>query len=222
MDIKNLKMNENIAELYGAMIGDGCLSRYFSNYDKRVKFCTLLTGHTHDEPYYRKALQSILKKEFDVVGYIRFKRKDNVTRFETMSKKVFDFFKNFGFPIGLKKRLVIPDIIIEDDKLSLSCVRGIFDTDGSIYRRYSKNYKRHTKLYNYQVIQIKLNSKIVIRQIKKILERNNIKTNKIICDKKSFVLRITNQKEIFKFIDKVKPNNKYHIERFLNNINSQE
>ena len=56
--------------------------------------------------------------------------------------------------------------------------------------------------------------------IKQILEKNSIKTTKIGRDKKSFVLRITDQKEIHKFMKTIKPHNKYHIERYLNNINS--
>lgn len=214
-----MEINEGLAEYYGAMIGDGCLSRYFANYDKRWKHCVLMTGHTHDEPYYKKNLQKISIKDFNVKGYIRFRKDQNVTRFEIYDKGVFNFFKNLGFPIGLKKKLFIPKKILGSQKLSIACVRGIFDTDGSIYSRYSKKYKNHTKLYNYyKVIQFRLISKKIIKQIKEILNENNIYTTKIGIDKNSFVLRITHQEEIHKFMRIVKPSNNYHMERYLNNI----
>ena len=93
INLKNIKISEGLAEFYGAMIGDGCLSKYYANYDKRDKFCVLLTGHTHDEPYYREAIRPIFFEEFGINGCIRFKKKDNVVRFETTTKRIFDFLK---------------------------------------------------------------------------------------------------------------------------------
>lgn len=204
------------------MIGDGCLSRYFSNYSKKEVFCLLLTGHTHDLQYYKEALQPIFFREFGIKGCIRLRKDCNATRFETNSKRIFKMFRGLGFPSGLKNTLTIPKSILSNNDLSIACIRGIFDTDGSIYRRYSKKYKNHSKVYNYLVIQFRLNSERILKQIKKILEKNSIKTTKIGEYKRSFVLRITNQKEINKFIEVVKPNNKHHIKRYLKAVYSQE
>jgi DNA-binding transcriptional regulator WhiA len=212
-------MNEGLAELYGAMIGDGCLSQYYSNYDKRQRYCLLLTGHTHDEPYYRKTIRAISIKAFGTKGCIRFRKKDNTVRFEILKKTIFDFIRNFGFPIGLKNNLNIPNKILSKNRLSLACVRGIFDTDGSIYKRYSKKYKNHVRLYDYQVIQFKLKSEQIIKQIKGILNKNNIRTTRIGASMNTFVVRITDQKEIKKFMETVRPSNHYHTERYLNSTN---
>ena len=93
LNSKKIKINESLAEYYGAMIGDGCLTKYFVNYYQKWKYCTLMTGHTHDEPYYRNTLQKISIKEFNIKGYIRFRKDENVTRFEIYTKEVFNFFK---------------------------------------------------------------------------------------------------------------------------------
>lgn len=209
-------INSDFAELFGAMIGDGCLSKYYSNYDNRFKYCVLITGHTHDELYFRNTIRPIFKKLFGINGCIRFKKSDNVTRFETISKRIFDNFVKFGFPVGLKKSLFIPQEILQTNDYALSCVRGIFDTDGSIYFRYSKQYSGHTKRYDYKNIEFKMNSYEVINSIKNILCDNGITTTNIRKNKNSFVLKITNQKSVFKFREMVRPNNPYHIERFLN------
>ena len=211
-------MDEKLAELYGALMGDGCLSLYYSNFDKRKRFCTLFTGHTHDEPYYRNKLQPILLNVFKTKGYIQFRKKSNAVLFLSLKKDVFNYFKNSNFPIGKKKYLKIPKNILINNNFSLSCIRGIFDTDGSIYRRYSKPYKNHSKTYKYQVIQFKMNSEKTIKQVKTILTKNNINTNKIIKDKNSFVLRITEQQSIKDFFNIIKPNNDYHTERYLNSL----
>jgi hypothetical protein len=212
-----IEISEGLAEFYGAMIGDGCLSKYFARYDQRWRFCLLLTGHTHDGHYYKEILRPIFIEEFGTKGYIQFRSKDNVVRFLTLSKRIFKFFEGMDFPVGKKENLRIPSQMFSSESTSLACVRGIFDTDGSVYRRYSKKYKKHARLYNYLVVQFKMNSVEVIRQIKSILERNNIKTNNIIRDGKSFVLRITEQKGIHKFMELIKPSNKHHIERYLKN-----
>ncbi len=214
--IKNFKISEGLAELYGAMIGDGCLSHYFSNCDKKDKFCFLITGHTHDEPYFRTIIQPILFKEFGIKGCIRFKKKDNVTRFETLSKRVFSFFEKLGFPVGLKGNLDIPNEILSDNQLALACVRGIFDTDGSIYSRYSKQYPSHRKKYNYKNIEFKMNSQNVIFRIKEVLDSNGIKTTNIRKNRKAHVLNIINQQSVNLFFKLVNPSNPYHKERFLN------
>jgi hypothetical protein len=213
--IIKMKINEDIAEFYGALIGDGCLSRYYSNYDKRNCQILLFTGHTHDAPYYKERLQPILIKEFEKKGYIQFRKDYNVVRFETKSKDVFNFFEKLGFPVGLKGNLSIPKVIFNNKSLSLASIRGIFDTDGSIYKRYSKKYKNHSKKYNYKNIQFKMNSSNVIYQIKNILDRIEIQTSNIRKDGNSYVLTIHNQKSIKKFFEIVKPSNPYHTERFL-------
>jgi len=213
-----IKINEGLAEIYGALIGDGCLSQYPTKDRNNPKKVILFTGHlSHDFDYYVKIIRPIFIKEFNTKGYIYKREKYNCIRYVLSNNVAFEFFKKSGFPIGKKLKLGIPRSILLENKKSISCVRGIFDTDGSIYQRYSKKYKNHAKHYNYHVIQFKMNSKEVIKQIKLILENNNIKTNKIIKDKKCYVLRITNQKEIDKFMQLIKPNNRYHRERYLNN-----
>lgn len=149
------------------------------------------------------------------------REKYNCVRYIISSKVLFNFFKNLNFPIGKKNKLSIHKSIIKNNRNALACVRGIFNTDGTIYRRYSKQYSNHSKLYNYAIIQIKLKSKKVITQIKGILNKNRIKTTKIgNIDNKYFVIRITDQNEIKKFIDIIKPSNEYHLKRYINILNS--
>jgi len=213
----NLIMNKGLAEVYGAMLGDGCLSTYYSNFNQKQNFCTLITGHTHDLMYYEKIIRPIFIREFGTKCYLRVRTERNAILLITLKKSVFNFFTKYGFRAGKKKEIKIPKIIFQNKLLSKSCVRGIFDTDGSVYRRYSKKYNRHKRIYKHLVIQFKMNSEILIKQIKKVLGSNKINTTRITTEKKSFVLRITEQKSVHLFMKAFKPNNPYHTERYLNN-----
>lgn len=213
-----MRMNVRLAELFGAMMGDGCLSLINNKSENRKRKIALLTGHLkHDYNYYTRVIQPIVKENFKINGYIKKREKRNCIYYE-IGGVVFDFLNNEGFPIGLKTKLFIPQKILRKRQLARACVRGIFNTAGTIYRRYRKKYNKHPKIYNYQVIQFKLNSKRTIKQIKGVLDRININSNRIIRDKKSYVLRITDQTGIKKFMEKIRPSNNYHVERYINHI----
>lgn len=208
-------MNERLAEFVGAMIGDGCLSVINSKTEKRHRKEARLTGNLqHDCAYYEEIIRPTVQ-EFGINGYLQKRPKRNCVYF-VMGAPVFDFLASLGFPIGKKYDLKIPDIIFYDRNFSRACVRGIFNTDGSIYRRYSKRYQNHPRYYDYFVIQFKMNSLTVIEQIKEILSSFGINTNNIIAESSAFVLRITNQQDIAKFMNTVQPSSKYHVERYLN------
>jgi hypothetical protein len=68
-------------------------------------------------------------------------------RFRINSKAWVEWLKIKGVPAGrAKSRTAIPDLIFADQRLLKSCIRGVFDTDGSVYfdRRpmYTKPYPR--------------------------------------------------------------------------------
>jgi len=106
-------------------------------------------------------------------------------------------------PIGYKTNKVsIPNKILNSTKLSIACLRGIFNTDGSVYRMYSKMYAGQHKFYaNYAVVEIKIKSEILIHQIESILIRLKFHPNKVRKDKTgAFLIRLTSQTEIERFI----------------------
>lgn len=209
--------NEELAELYGAMLGDGCLCLWRRKNRPTDAIVMILTGHLHDYEYYTKIIQPIINKFFSVKGYLRFRNEDNAIELRVVSRSVAFFFEAGGFPIGLKgNKLKMPDEIITDARFRIACLRGIFDTDGSVYSRYSKKYKNHPRHYDYKVVQIKMNARDLLVQIKEILELSGIRSNRIIRDGlRAYALRITRQSDIEQFFTIIKPSNKYHVERYL-------
>lgn len=192
------------------------MSMVNSRSEKRIRKTALLTGHLfHDYEYYEKVIRPIVKREFGVEGYLKKRVKRNCVYF-VMGNPIFDFLQKAGFPVGKKLQLRIPEVILQNLEFSKACIRGIFNTDGSIYSRYSKQYAQHTRLYDYLVIQFKLNSKEVLEQIRSTFEQVGISANQIISERNSYVLRITRQKDIDKFIEVIRPSNMYHVERYIN------
>jgi hypothetical protein len=122
-------------------------------------------------------------------------------------------------PVGKKYiGLKIPEVIMENPQLATACLRGILDTEGCIYRRYSKKYARHPKEYNYLVIQLKMKTKKVVMQISEILTMAGISHNRLIQNGGCFVLRITSQRSVTKFIKTIgfrNPKNLNRLKRFL-------
>ena len=211
-------ISPSLAEVYGALIGDGCLSTFYSTYRKKQLYLVMLTGHTHDFKYYQETIMPIFIKEFGTKGYLahRGEKRGNCIDYVFWSKRIFSWFNDVGFPVGKKIRLSIPKDIKNNNNLAIACVRGIFDTDGSIYSRYSKQYKNHLKKYNYKNISFKMNSLEVIIQIKEILEKNGIRVSNIRKSEEAYVLTIHHQNSVKLFFELVKPSNPYHRERFLN------
>jgi len=196
-------MHKDLAEVTGALIGDGCLSKYWSKSEKLWRYEVAFTGNKNEYSYYSDFVQPVIKNEFGQKGYL-YKRKDGYTRYHIKSKKVFSYFKSLQIPIGKKStKLTIPTGIIKNQKLAIACLRGIMDTDGSIYRRYNKKYNKHSKIYDYQVIQLKMKSKKVIEQARKVLAKTGIKSNKITENGGCYLTRVTSQKDVKIFIEKI-------------------
>lgn len=215
-----MQLSKGLAEVVGAFIGDGCLSN-FKNHGQR-KTCIAFAGNwKNDEEYYRKIIVPILNKQFNCSKKYYRGKKDNTLRYALHGKKIVNFFIGLGMPVGLKgNRIKIPKEILKDEKLILACVRGIFNTDGSVYSRYSKKYSMHARAYrNYAVVQFKMKNWKVISQIKNTLEKYGIKVNRITQVLNCRVIRITEQISVKKFIDLIGFTHPYHEKRYFDIVN---
>lgn len=120
-----ITIDENLAELTGAYLGDGTLTDYFIRISGDKRF---------DLPYF-KYLAGLTEKTFGLKPKIRAEQFRNQLYLEIRSKLICDYFKNaFGFKVGdkIRNKTVIPEIILNNRKLFLACLRGLMDTDGSV------------------------------------------------------------------------------------------
>jgi len=118
-----------IAELFGAYLGDGTLTKYFMR----------IAGDKRLDKYYFIYLSGLIKKNFGLSSTIKeISLSTNQLCLEIRSKRFVDYFRHvFQLKIGNKIRnsSKIPEFIIEDKELAKACLRGLMDTDGSFSRR---------------------------------------------------------------------------------------
>ena len=90
------------------------------------------------------------------------------------SKDVFMYFmKELGLIYGRGKcsKVQIPNIFYDDKKHILRLVRGIFDTDGTIFT------SKKPGVLKYPTIELTTTSQVLANQIKKILSENGFRAN---------------------------------------------
>lgn len=119
--------NVEFAELYGALLGDGCV---YSNFNS---FC--ITGNADLDEEYIGYLSDLCNSVFNIDPKIHFQSEETVVRLTLNSRKIARFLIDTGFPLGKKKNKDFspPENLFENKKFLSACVRGLFDTDGGIY-----------------------------------------------------------------------------------------
>lgn len=104
--------------------------------------------HHRDDEDYTNFVVALIKKLFGIVPAV-YHREVRSVRTVTISSRAFVVFCNqdFNFQIGnkMRQRIDIPNWIKRDQKFSLACMRGLFDTDGSVViHRYWVGGKRYS------------------------------------------------------------------------------
>lgn len=163
--IPNVKinLNKNVCEFYGALMGDGCLSKCKVN--RWYRYYIIFTGHKQlDKDYHENYLNNLIKKEFQIKPYIQLIKNVNARKMTLFNISLFKELKKLGFPVGKKgQKLKIPNRLLKLPwNLKKYLIRGIFDTDGCISARKDEGYK-------YPHIIITTSSKPLLGQLYKLL-----------------------------------------------------
>jgi hypothetical protein len=117
------ELDKHLAEVIGAFIGDGCLSKYYIKERREWREVLLFTGSwKNDSAYYEEVIQPIIEKNFEAKCELYHRKDDDTIRFRSYDKKIISFFLDLGFNFGSKTENVkIPDIIINDLMLAKAC-----------------------------------------------------------------------------------------------------
>jgi DNA-binding CsgD family transcriptional regulator len=150
--IKILKsINNELSELLGILSGDGHISK--TNYEVSV------SGNLREgKDYMTKHVKGLFEKLFWCHVRIYEYRPNNNIKCIVNSKMLVEFLnKIYGLPIGKKKnRLHIPTQIMHNKSHIKNYLRGLFDTDGSVYKRRKKDL----------VISIIARDKVFLEEVK--------------------------------------------------------
>ena len=158
------QMNNDLWELFGVFLGDGCISKTFSKYENRWLYLSILTGHMKDDlDYYDSRILPILKLFNCKAGY-QFRPEYNVITIRINNKKIFTFLKNLGMPVGKKKDKlrISKEIFFSSKETKAAVLRGLLDTDGHMFARKDEGYR-------YPYIKITSASRLFRKDIKKLI-----------------------------------------------------
>ena len=195
--------SNDLAEFMGICLGDG----YVSNYQ------SCITLNSVADILYIPYVIALASKLFPEANISTFKRKDNAVDIRINSKIVADFLKKNGI-IANKK--IIPFWITNNFDYRKNCMKGLFDTEGSIsFKKYSS--KRGIMLYkqlNFRNIDIK-----IMTFVRDILVELGLKPTMTL--KKS--LYLSNDQSIAVFREQIGFGNpKLHQRSLIHNINAYD
>ncbi len=158
----------DLAEFWGIMTGDGFANYYKENED----YMLAIAGHKkHDYDYHSNYIRPLILKLFRITPsfYIA---KNQETLYTTLrSKALITFLSEYGFPLGKKVNIRIPNWIYEKDEYMSAFLRGLADTD------FSLTFKNKGHGHNYPVIRAAFKGKLLVKGVEGILESFGISFN---------------------------------------------
>lgn len=144
-----------LAEFIGIMLGDGNMSNYQAS----------ITLDLKRDLNYSHFIYNLINNLFQVKPSV-YERFDYSTRIIVISSiDLIEFLTHKGLVVGnkMKQNIKIPKWILKNKNWQASCIRGLFDTDGSIYL---DKHKTKGKIYKNLGMVFTSHSGLLLRDIK--------------------------------------------------------
>jgi hypothetical protein len=206
-------LSRELAEEIGIHIGDGSL--FFRKKENHYDYVVCLSG---EEESYKDYVIKLVKKIYGILpSYIDTDRIKNSINIEYNSKLLFLWKKSLGLPVGHKNEIIIPKFI-SNSSFVVDCLRGIFDTDGSI------TFKKKNDIYHtYPVLKIDNKSPKLVLQINSLLKKIGINSsfelNRPHTSSRGSIthvstIYISGRSNLIKWFSLVSPKNEIHISKY--------
>lgn len=162
--------NPILAEFFGIMTGDGCLSNTGKRKGSGNKYWLYICGHKFDDRQHYGKISKMIESLFNKKVNIGERKKENAIFIRFSNKEIFHRLVELGFPVGEKYgKIDIPGWILAEKENSISFLRGLFDTDGSFVLS-----KQHRKIPYYPRIEIATKSIVLAQRVKELINRFGI------------------------------------------------
>jgi len=194
----------NLAEMMGIILGDGGL---YTVSRGRYKLVICFNKKEMDYFYYVKNLFESFFESY------KFSKVEIPTENFLQNMSVFPgrYLISAGMKPGnkIKNKLVVPEWIQGDTFFLSRFIRGFFDTDGCVYRKYD----------NYLQIQIKLGSEEMLTSVRDAFVALGFHPTKVQKEihRKGFIgwkFYLCRQQEIHQFFSEIQPKNTKHLRRY--------
>ncbi|HLC50482.1 MAG TPA: LAGLIDADG family homing endonuclease [Candidatus Nanoarchaeia archaeon] len=134
--------SKELAELVGILLGDGNIYSYSRGKKVGVYSARIAGDYKKDKEYHLDYVVPLCSKLFNT--NMRIRHHSNNERFVCLdSKELVNFLVDIGLKSGdkIKNQVGIPLWIFENKEFLKACLRGLIDTDGSVYRMSKKDFK---------------------------------------------------------------------------------
>jgi len=193
--------SENLAEFIGIILGDGSVS---SKCQVKISF------NGKEDQEYAIYIERLTKKLFNINTTRRIREEMGSADIVASSTNLVEYLQKLGIKKGnkVKNQVNVPNWIFEKKEYQIGCLRGLFDTDGCVYKH---NYKVGGKLYSYLKMSFRNYSIPLLRSIKKMLENLDFYPVIDINHQTAYINRATEVKRYFLYIGTSNPR---YLERF--------
>lgn len=213
LQLKFPEKNAKLAELMGVLTGDG----FMNYYPKRQAYIIEITGNKlKDKNYLENYVSGLFLKLFNFKPKFYLVNNQNTIRLVIRNKEIFSFIKSLNFPLGKKGQIVVPSWVLDNEKLMINFIRGMFDTDGHLCLKNKEGKK-------YPVIGITSISLPLLKPIRLFLDEKGIssylgKHNSRIKTNNSCSIvnriQISGKKNIGLFFDLIGSNNSRNLNKY--------
>lgn len=201
LSIKKPCKSAELAEFVGIVMGDGGISKYQLT----------ITLNFKDDKEYIKFVVKLIKKLFNVKPSIYHNPKDSVDDIVVSRIELIKFcMEKLGLKKGnkMKQQIDIPEWIKNNKKFQTACVRGLVDTDGSVF---THRYKVNGKMYNYKKMAFTSRSKPLVSSVYDIFKSIGLNPN---IAQKGRDVRIDSVEGVKKYFQIIGTDNPKHLRRY--------
>ena len=201
-EIRLPKKSIELAEFYGIMLGDGNLTR-IKKHKVGVYQIRIVGDSRNDKEYLLNYVKPLIEKLFNMEVKVSKQKDINALKLTSTGRKLVEFLESIGFKPGdkIRNQLDIPLWIKENEKFLKSCLRGLYDTDGSVYKLTNQNVFQFS-FRNYNIT--------LMKSVRESLLSLDINPSKIT---KGNEITITKKSELRKFLKDIGFSNIKHLNK---------
>ncbi len=210
MNPTKIKLNKEIAELCGIILGDGHIHKSCNR--------ITITGSLDDEVYHKKRVSKLFQNNFNAQPIFFKQKHKNAHYIQIESKNVMDYLTKIGLSRGSKTNIATPYTIKNNKELIIYFLRGLFDTDGCL-----KFSKQSRNLSYYPRVRITAKKSQMAENIGILLRTLNFKYS-MWMDKRTkntiVTYEISGKENAQKWFSLIRPNNPNKVKKYkfwLNN-----
>lgn len=192
--------SEMLAEFIGTMMGDGCVTK---------RQISISLHHINDLAYCHFVVKR-MKQLFEVTPSVYHHPKDSVNIIVVSRSDLVKYLHELGLPIGnkVKQKFDIPPWIKESREYMIACIRGLVDTDGSVF---THRYRVNGKMYAYKKICFSSSSPPLITTVHQFLKNEGMHSR---ISRQGVHVRIESVAGVKRYMDVIGPSNPKHWKRY--------